>query len=147
MNKDKMMRYDLFLRSRQMDTSRFLSKVIGIYLLIISVAIMTSLSQFTYYVSELVLDNPLMFVTGFFTLILGIIMVVSHNLWQWNWRIIITLLAWLTLIKGASIIFYPHVIDVLTTLFLQNVTFAYSAVGFDFVLGILLCYCGFRSNQ
>lgn len=85
-----------------------------------------------------------MFVTGFFTLILGLLMVVSHNIWQWNWRIVITVLSWITLFKGASIIIYPQFIDKTSLLFVQNMSFAYIAAGVDFVLGILLIYFGFK---
>jgi hypothetical protein len=129
-----------------MNVSKFLSKVIGIYLIIISIAMLTNMDQFIHYVSNLINDVPLMFVTGFFTLILGILMVVGHNIWQWNWRILITIIAWLTLLKGASIIFYPQFIDKTTILFLKNINIAYVAAGFDFVLGILLSYFGFKKQ-
>lgn len=85
-----------------------------------------------------------MFIAGFFTLILGVLLVVSHNRWVWNWRVIITVIAWLTLIKGASIILYPIFIDKMTLLFLQNMNAAYVAAGIDFLLGGLLCYFGFK---
>ncbi len=127
-----------------MDTSKFLSKVIGIYLLIISIAMFVNTQQFTSYVNALINDTPLMFVVGFFTLILGILMVVSHNIWQWNWRVLITLIAWITLLKGASIIFYPYFIDSATIVFLHNMTASYVAMAVDFILGLILCYFGFK---
>lgn len=127
-----------------MDVSKFLSKVIGIYFLIISTVMFLNMDQFTASVNHLINDAPLMFVTSFFTIILGILMVVSHNIWQWNWRVIITFIAWITLLKGAAIIFYPQLIDKTTTLFLQNQMIAYIAAGIDFVLGILLVYFGFK---
>lgn len=127
-----------------MDISKFLSKVLGVYLIIISVAMFANIQQFSIYVQNLINDAPLMFVTGFFTLILGLLMVVSHNIWQWNWRIVITIIAWMILLKGASIIFYPQFIDKATILFVQNMGFAYMTASFDFILGILLCYLGFR---
>lgn len=37
------------------------------------------------------INNPsLMFVIGFFILILGILMVIAHNIWEWNWKVLIT---------------------------------------------------------
>lgn len=127
-----------------MDVSKFLSKAIGIYLIIVSIAMLVNMHQFTVNVNNLVNNAPLMFVTGFFTLILGILMVLSHNIWQWNWRVIITIIAWISLLKGASIILYPQFIDKSTILFIQNINIAYIAAGFDFVLGVLLTYFGFK---
>ncbi|KGP62145.1 hypothetical protein EP47_01970, partial [Legionella norrlandica] len=77
-------------------------------------------------------------------LILGIIIVVSHNIWEGSWRVIVTIIAWLILLKGTSIIFHPHFIDQATVLFMQNTTISYISAGIDFVLGVILCYCGFK---
>ena len=74
-------------------------------------------------------------------------MVMSHNLWLWNWRVIVTIISWLTLIKGASIIIYPNALDKITQLFLQNINVYYLAAGFNFILGVLLCYCGFKRKE
>ncbi|MCL9684841.1 hypothetical protein [Legionella maioricensis] len=129
-----------------MDTSKFLSKVLGLYLLIIGVAMFVDMHQFTRYVYKLVNDAPLMFVTGFFTLILGLLMVVSHNVWELHWRLIITIIAWLTLFKGASIIFFPEFIDHLSLSFVHHLNFAYASASFDFLLGALLTYLGFKRS-
>lgn len=127
-----------------MAVSKFLSKVIGIYLIIVSIALLVNMQQFINLVNTLINDAPLMFVSGFFTLILGILMVVSHNIWQWNWRVLITIISWLTLFKGASIVLYPQFIDSMTILFVGSMNIAYIAAGMDLVLGVVLCYFGFR---
>lgn len=127
-----------------MDVSRYLGKVMGIYLIIVSIAMFTNMPQFIIYVKQLLNNIPLMFITGFFTLIIGTALVVAHNIWQWNWRVIITVLSWLVLIKGASIILFPHVVDQSSLLFLQNINWAYAAASFDFFLGLLICYFSFR---
>ena len=130
-----------------MQISKYLSKVIGIYLIIVTLAMLINMHQFTVYVQDLV-DNPaLMFVTGFFTLILGLLMVVGHNIWQWHWRVIITILAWLTFLKGAIIILYPHAINTMAIQFIQNIHVAYMAASFDFILGLVLIYYGFKRED
>ncbi len=127
-----------------MDKSKFLSKVLGIYLIIVSLAMFVNLEQLTLYVQDLLKNAPLMLVIGFWTLILGLLMVVSHNVWQWNWRLLITIISWIVLLKGASMVFYPHYVDKATFLFMQNESIAYSAAGFELVLGIILTYLGFK---
>ncbi|MCW8408590.1 hypothetical protein OQJ13_06335 [Legionella sp. PATHC035] len=127
-----------------MDTSKFLSKVLGIYLIVVSLAILINLHQFTLYVQELLKDGPLMLVLGFWTFTVGLLMVVAHNVWQWSWRLLITIIAWIILLKGANMIFYPHYVDRATLLFVQNNSIAYSAAGFDLIIGIILCYLGFK---
>lgn len=127
-----------------MDISKFLSKVLGLYLIIISIVMLINMQQFASYISSLISDAPLIFVTGFFTLILGLLMVVSHNVWQWNWRVIITIISWIVLLKGISILFFPQFMNKISILFIQNMSFAYIAPCFDFAIGVLLSYFGFK---
>jgi glucan phosphoethanolaminetransferase (alkaline phosphatase superfamily) len=92
---------------------------------------------------EIIKDTPLMLVTGFFTLILGVLMVVSHNIWQWNWRVLITIIGWIILLNGVSTIFYPQYIDQATILLAQNQHIIYSSSVLNFIMGIILSYFGF----
>lgn len=126
------------------DTSKFLAKVIGIYQIIISAMMLMNMNRFTSMIYILITNAPLMLIIGSFTLILGILLVVSHNIWQWSWRIIVTLVAWIVLLKGISIILFPEFIDKITILFVQNTTFAYCIAGLDFILGAVLIYFGFK---
>jgi phosphoglycerol transferase MdoB-like AlkP superfamily enzyme len=105
------------------------------------------MSQFIENVNNLVHDASLMLSLGFITLILGILMVVAHNIWQWNWRVIVTILAWLTLIKGLSILYVPQYIDALSLAFIASKKTAYIGACFDLLLGIVLCYTGFKSEH
>lgn len=45
--------------------------------------------------------------TGYVTFLLGIGTVILHNLWVRDWRIVITILGWVTLIKGIMKIGFP----------------------------------------
>lgn len=126
-----------------MDTSKFLSKVIGLYFIIISTAMFVNMHHFVANVKLLTHYPSLMFVTGFMTLILGLVMVVSHNIWKWNWQVVITIIAWVVLLKGLSILFLPQEMDKVSISFVEHEKFAYVAAALDFVLGLFLCYTGF----
>lgn len=127
-----------------MDISKFLGKVIGIYLIIISISMLINMNYIINLIYHFITNPALMFFTGCLTLILGILLIVSHNIWQWNWRVIITLIAWVVFFKGASIVICPKIIDKTTMLFLQSIQTPYITASFDLLLGILLIYLGFR---
>ena len=130
-----------------MDISKFLGKAVGIYLVIVSVIMFVDMNQFTVYIANLLHNPPLMFIAGFISLIIGILMVVSHNIWEWNWRLVITLIAWAVLIKGISIIIYPHVIDRATYYFVKDMNLAYGSMGLNLIIGLVLIYFGFRTEK
>lgn len=127
-----------------MKNSKFLSKVIGIYLMIISAAMLFNMPLFLSEVNLLLQNASMMFVAGFFTIIIGVLLVVSHNVWQWNWKVMITLISWLVLLKGVSLIFYPQLIDRISIHFANNMTVAYIVAGLYFIFGIIFCILGFK---
>ena len=45
--------------------------------------------------------------TGYISLLMGLATVVLHNLWVADWRVVITILGWSTLIKGILKIGFP----------------------------------------
>ncbi|AHE66214.1 hypothetical protein [Legionella oakridgensis] len=127
-----------------MDVSKFLSKVIGLYEIIISLAMLINMNQFMANIHGLMNNAHLMVYIGCVTAIMGILLVVSHNIWQWHWRVLVTIVAWIVFLKGASILLFPHALDQLTLHFVTNSMFAYSVAVVDLLLGLLFCYFGFR---
>jgi hypothetical protein len=127
-----------------MDMSKFLAKVLGIYFLLLGISMLMNMHYFIVNFQEIIKNTPLMLVTGFFILILGVLMVVSHNIWQWSWQVLITIIGWMILLKGVSTIFYPQYIDQAIILLAQNQHIVYSSAVLNFILGIILSYFGFK---
>jgi len=91
-----------------MDLSIFLDKVIGLYLVIVSIAMLANRKILPKLVKMYVHHEPLFFTEGAFALVIGVLLVVSHNIWTSDWRVIITIIAWLTLAKGVGRLLAPE---------------------------------------
>ena len=52
-------------------------------------------------------DKTITIATGYITFLLGLATVVAHNIWVADWRVAITILGWVTLIKGIEKIGFP----------------------------------------
>jgi len=53
-------------------------------------------------------DSPgLTFVSGFFMIIVGALLVQYHNLWVQDWTILVTIIGWALLIKGTIFLAIP----------------------------------------
>jgi hypothetical protein len=46
--------------------------------------------------------------TGYITLLMGLVTVILHNIWVPDWRVVITILGWSTVIKGIMKIGFPE---------------------------------------
>lgn len=125
-----------------MNTSIFLAQAFGIYLLVLGVALLFNKNYYREAVVSLVEHKGAYFLLGVVTLILGIIVVLFHNYWVANWQVVITLLAWLVLLKGLLRVLIPgHTRKWVKAV--NNDGFFYSVVVFSIVLGLYLIYMGF----
>ena len=91
-------------------TTYCLATVVGWYLVIMSLLL---LFRRTIVISGVtnIMDQPGLFlVVAFFTVIIGLLMVSSHNLWVMGWPVLVTLIGWLVLISGLVRLFFPDTI-------------------------------------
>lgn len=126
-----------------MEISLFLAKALGIYFVIVSIGMVFDAARFRPLILDMLNKPPLLFLSGFIALILGILLVVSHNIWVMGWQVIITLAAWSALIKGIIRVVFPQLFVDTSRKWVQS-DMAYYVTGVVLlVLGIFLCYHGF----
>ena len=94
-----------------MDLSIFLAKVVGLYLLIIGLGMLINRKEFEPLIRQAMKDKLLIFLSGTMALLLGLLVVLSHNVWTPDWRGLITLLGWLTLLKGLMRVLLPTIAE------------------------------------
>ena len=126
----------------------FLSRLLGLYCIICALSMMVRKQTILATVTAL-LDNPMaMFLLGLFTLLAGLAMILAHNLWSGRpLVVIVTLVGWLTLIKGLLFLFLPPQMAAgffLKGLHYQQLFYLYTAI--NLVLGAYLAYAGFKSK-
>jgi len=49
--------------------------------------------------------------TGYITFLIGLVTIVLHNIWVLDWRVAITILGWVTLLKGYTKIVFPGYVN------------------------------------
>lgn len=126
-----------------MSTSIFLAKVIGWYLVIVSLFLLCRQKQLQALIKEITTKPALLFVIALMTLILGILMVVSHNIWVMAWPVIITILSWIVLI---SAIIRLMIFDKATAIgewWMKHSFWLYVAGILYLILGLTLLYLGY----
>jgi len=100
-------------------------------------------------VTALLRDPSMMFILGVITLAAGLAMVLGHNIWSGAALVVIvTLVGWITLIKGLLFLFLPPEMEAglfLGQLHYQELFYLYGAI--SLVLGIYLTYGGFKSTS
>jgi len=127
----------------------FLSRLIGLYCIVIALSMMTRRQSTVETVTALLQNPSMMLIVGIITLAAGLAVVLAHNKWSGGALVVIvTLVGWITLIKGLSLLFLPHEMEVrlfLGRLHYRQLFYMYTA--FSLVLGVYLTYGGFKSRS
>lgn len=94
-----------------METTVFLARVIGLFGAISTLAILIRYKTYLA-MEESAAKNPVLtYLSGFFILLVGLVLTLSHPVWTLDWPIVITIIGWLVLIKGALRILFPEIVQ------------------------------------
>jgi len=125
-----------------METSLFLARVIGLVSVISTAAILVRYKESLVLEDEAAKSPVLIYLSGFAFLILGVLLVVSHSVWTFDWRLVVTIMGWLLLLKGAGRMFFPASVRGMIERKRDNRWFLLGEV-VVLLIGLYLLYYGF----
>ncbi len=126
-----------------MDMSIFLAKALGIYLVVLSIGMLMNRDKVMTPLMD-ILDRPgILLFSGILPLIIGTLLVISHNIWTTDWRVLITLLGWSALIKGTMVIIYPNMLINMSKKWLESQIAYKTTYIITLIIGLYLGYVGF----
>ena len=89
-----------------MEISIFFAKLWGSYFVIFG--ILSLVTRQLGKTIEMTEDKAFVISTGYITLLMGLVTVILHNVWVFDWRVTITILGWSTVIKGIMKVGFPE---------------------------------------
>lgn len=128
--------------------TRFLSRLIGLFLILVALSLAARRQATVETLTALTHNPPLLLTLGVVFLCAGLAIVLGHNVWSGGvLPVIITLIGWITLIRGLLLLFLaPETLaELLETVHLDRLFYLYTAI--TFLLGAYLTYGGFRAKQ
>jgi hypothetical protein len=126
----------------------FLGKLLGLYLIAISLSMFTHAQATLDIMKAVIQDPPLLFIAGLMGVAAGLAIVLAHNVWSGGaLPIIVTLIGWASLIKGILLLVLSPETNsriFIGVLHYEQHLNLYAA--FPLLLGAYLAYAGFRST-
>lgn len=80
--------------------SLFLAQVLGLYMFIMAIIMLSRVDYYRKMLTSIKPDSLIIILTASSGLMLGILLVLLHNFWLWQSEVLITIIAWLILIKS-----------------------------------------------
>ncbi len=130
-------------KGQDMQTSLFLAKLLGPFFLIVGASLLINRDGFRAIVDEFMRSPALVFLTGLMILPAALAIVLVHNVWTADWRVLITILGWLSIVSAVLRLAAPRLaLDVGRKLYAKPNVITISA-GIWIAIGAVLCFFGY----
>ncbi|KTC79163.1 DUF308 domain-containing protein [Legionella cherrii] len=120
--------------------TNFLAAVLGWYLVIVSLLLLIRREIVVTAMRELMGQRAVMLVVGIITLIIGLLMVISHNVWVMGWPVIVTIFAWLILIGGLFRLYCPDTVYQIWNKLIDKYGLLITTGVISLIIGLFLLY-------
>ena len=126
-----------------MENSALLARLIGPYIVLIGTGLIFNQKLFRQIMEDFPKNHALVFVTGLFTFIAGLAILLFHNIWVADWRVIITVFGWAAFIKGIWLAVLPGTLVKTTKLYMKNINLVMIPWAIMILVGIFLTVQGY----
>lgn len=129
-----------------MHTSIYLARLVGPVLVVLGIGILLGPSAYLAMAGSMMNDPPLLYLAAALGLLGGVALVLAHNVWAKDWRVILTLLGWITILDSASwILFADSMRRLWSPVLSEALLIACGAL--VLLVGAVLCYFGYVASS
>jgi hypothetical protein len=124
------------------------ARILGLWILLAVVGMVANRQDTTDVLNGFFASAALMWTTGVFTLLVGIVVVVTHNRWsEGALPLIVTLYGWIALVKGLTFVWLPASAEraFYNALHFNQYFYVYFII--SLAIGTYLTYGGFRPTR
>jgi len=126
-----------------METSVFIAKIFGLCYLTLGIGFLLNRKAFQQVMADFCKNAALLLYGGLFALVIGIVIILKHNVWASDWTVIVTVVGWIALIKGIWIILFPQRVSKFMQVYQENENLLKFQGIFVLIFGAVLTYFGF----
>lgn len=123
-----------------MEVSIFFAMWLGLYCLFMALLMAFRRKEIEKVVSGLYSSPTILYLAGAFNLALGLVIAILHPVWMLNWQGVITVLGYLSIVKGVLRMGFPENCKKCE---LSMMKYYWVMVGIVAVIGVYLTYYGF----
>ncbi len=120
-----------------------LFQLLGLAMFSIGVGMLAHPDVLTRMFRSLEHDPVAVYLSGFMSLFLGYALVAFHNMWSFDRSVIITIIGWLALLKGLSLLLFPTSLFSVSKKLTKSDAYLNIFPWYAIVFGIVLLFFGF----
>jgi len=90
-----------------MDITLFFSKILGPLLILVALDMLLKPNFFREVLEDFSKNAAVVFLDGIITFVIGLTVILLHNIWTMNLEVVITIFGWCSITKGVWLLFFP----------------------------------------
>ncbi len=126
-----------------MDTSMLIARFIGPVSLVAGFAMLVNRAYYNELMATISDNKAMLFIAGVIALVVGIAITTFHNIWAADWRVVITLFGWLSIVGGVIRLVFPGAAIAMADRVAKSGSLLMVAAVFWGLVGAWLTYMGF----
>jgi uncharacterized protein YjeT (DUF2065 family) len=126
-----------------MDASIFIARILGPMFLVMGAGMVAAPQYYRDMAREFLASRALIYIAGVLAFLPGLAIVLTHNVWVLDWRLIVTIFGWLALVGGTFRLLFPGQVKAIGTTMLEHTAWLRGPGIAVIALGAVLSYFGF----
>jgi hypothetical protein len=128
-------------------SSTYLARLIGPVLAVVGLSMLLRPSSYLAVVADILRSPGLLYFASVLGLLGGVALVLAHNIWTADWRVIITLLGWLSILDSASWLLLREQVERFWSPLIASPILPLWGGGLVLLIGAVLSYFGYGSER
>ncbi len=116
------------------------SQILGPILIAIGIAPFSRPKFFKNMIKDFEKNQGLTYLTGMVTMIIGLVVILNHNIWELSPAVIVTIAGWDAFLKGAIFLIAPNLLFSTWRKFYKNQCAIKAAMSIAIIAGVYLSY-------
>lgn len=125
-----------------MEHSQLIAQIVSIVYLSYAVGFACNSAYYQKAIAAMMKDSSWLIIGGLMAIIIGMFIIATHNVWTNDWTVLITIIGWIGLIKGVTLIAFPQSFRPFEKIFDSRSTMIGASI-VTLVLGLVFGYFGF----
>jgi len=128
-----------------METALLISKILGIIYFAFGIGMLVNPSFYRREIPKLLENSAYLILGGFLAIVFGFLILEGQNTWPSDWTVVITILGWIAILKGAILLAFPNSMNLFKPLF-ESKLFMNILTPSVIIMGAIFIYLGFFTN-
>jgi uncharacterized membrane protein len=126
-----------------MPSSIFIAQLLGPLYVVVGAALLLRAETFVGILQDFVRSPAVVYLAGFLGLLAGTALALMHNVWVLDWRLVITLIGWLSIVRALVTMFRPEWVVAFGSKMLGRRAYLVGGGAMNLLIGLVLSYFGY----